>query len=62
MESVSQRQVDILKDRKRILLEKRQRRAEREALLGAEGQADGAVHEVPKTDGRKVIEGTQWGN
>ena len=60
MESVSQQQVAILKDRKRILLEKRQRRAEREALLGAEGQTDGAIYEVPDPDGRKVIQGTQW--
>ena len=60
MESVSQRQMQILKQRKESLLEKRQRRAERERLAGVEGQTDGAVQEVQEGDGRRVIGGTTW--
>ena len=63
MESVNKQQMRILKDRKESLLEKRKRRAEREAQKGLEGQVDGAVHEGSGSgDGVRVLRGTTWGS
>ena len=63
MEGVTQQQLRVLSQRKESLLEKRRRRAEREARQGVAGQVDGAVHEAPQpTDGPRVISGTAWGH
>ena len=45
LEGVEQRQKDILLERKRNLLEKRRRRAEREGMSDEEGIERGGVHD-----------------
>lgn len=62
MESVGGKQMSILNERKASLLEKRKRRAEREAQSGVEGQIDGAVHEAAvDAKGGRMMSGTAWG-
>ena len=61
LQGLSQRQREILNERKQSLLEKRQRREEREKLKGMEGQVDGAIDEGIRQDGPKVIRGSTWG-
>lgn len=63
LEGVSQRQMQILKDRKEKLLEKRQRRAERERLTGWDGklEPDATGGEVKMGEGGRVIAGSSWG-
>ena len=63
MEDIAHRQRRILAERKDKLLERRKRRAEREARKGAEGQFDGAVQEPEehKPGEPIVVKGSAWG-